>query len=160
MSKTLDRIEEFRRNRLQELVVKHGSIAKLAENLNVTPGYISQLLNKHRPITEKTARKIESSLRLEENWLDPKSTQKGVITKLISGPNLENMKTTHTPGGPGAVNDDPSGYINKLLSMATPNSRKKLEQIAKDNANGLLTDEDIEELHRIAEYLKMKRNRR
>jgi transcriptional regulator with XRE-family HTH domain len=70
MTKTLNQTEENRRERLLELKNRHGSIAKLAENVGVTPGYISQLLNKRRPITEKTARKIETTLMLEQGWLD------------------------------------------------------------------------------------------
>ena len=66
----LSTIDEGRRERLRELADRHGSIARLADALGCTPGYVSQLLNKRRPITEKTARKFEHTLGLPENWLD------------------------------------------------------------------------------------------
>ncbi|MBI4695537.1 MAG: helix-turn-helix domain-containing protein [Gammaproteobacteria bacterium] len=55
---------------LQALVAKEGSQRALADRLGVTPGHISQMLNGTRPITEKTARKIEKRLRLEREWMD------------------------------------------------------------------------------------------
>jgi len=175
MTKTLDKLEEFRRERLLELKNQHGSIAKLAENVGVTAGYISQLLNKHRPITEKTARKIESALGLKENWMDPRhevriaASLPGLKSYLYASTDPQAHDTQQPDratnvSSPGATNtnveETPGEYIDKLLSMATPKARKRLGQMAEDNANGLLTDDDIEELYRIAEYLKMKRIKR
>jgi plasmid maintenance system antidote protein VapI len=34
------------------------------------PSYVSQLINGHRPITEKTARRIEERFSLDERWMD------------------------------------------------------------------------------------------
>ena len=52
------------------LVQKYGSNTKLADEIGHTAGYISQLINKRRPITEKTARKFEKALGLKEGWFD------------------------------------------------------------------------------------------
>lgn len=56
--------------RLNELVKKAGSQAALASQLDCTPGFISQLLTGRRPITEKTARKLERRLKLPHEWMD------------------------------------------------------------------------------------------
>ena len=41
-----------------------------AEAIGVTPGYVVQMRKGNRPITEKTARKIELQLGLPDGWLD------------------------------------------------------------------------------------------
>ncbi len=73
----LSATEEMRREKLRELVNRHGSIARLADALGLTPGYVSQILNKRRPITEKTARKFERALGLPEYWFDQNTIEPG-----------------------------------------------------------------------------------
>ena len=63
--------------RLQALVDEYGSQEKLGEQLGVTPGYISQLVIGHRPITEKTARKYERLCNKPQGWLDNKPIDAG-----------------------------------------------------------------------------------
>lgn len=61
---------DIRKKNLKMLVSKHGSQEALAHTLGVTPGYISQMLNKTRPITEKTTQKWEEKLGLPPRWFD------------------------------------------------------------------------------------------
>lgn len=55
---------------LKLLLKRYRSQAELADALQCTPGYISQLINGTRPFTEKTARKFERALKLEHESLD------------------------------------------------------------------------------------------
>jgi len=51
-------IRDTRRAHLRALVERHESAAAFARAYNLDPTYISQLLNKHRQMGEKAARKI------------------------------------------------------------------------------------------------------
>ena len=83
----LSALEERRRVRLRELIERYGSSAKLADALGCTPGYISQLLTKRRPVTEKTARKFERTLDLPEYWFDQRHTD-AAADKVEPGPQI------------------------------------------------------------------------
>lgn len=63
-------IEDHRRKRLQEMIDFYGGQAKLADQVDVSAGFISQLITKRRPFTEKTARKFEDALSLPRLWFD------------------------------------------------------------------------------------------
>ena len=63
---------DIRRERLRELIEKHGA-GKLAGMLGYRqPSFLSQMAgpNPNRPITEKTARNYERKLNLPEGYLD------------------------------------------------------------------------------------------
>lgn len=60
----------IRRMNLRRLAEEAGSQDALAQKLDVSGAYLSQLLTGKRPVTEKTARKFETRLRLPERWLD------------------------------------------------------------------------------------------
>lgn len=64
------KIEDHRRKRMKELVELYGSQAALADQMDVTPGYLSQVMRSGRPFSEKTARKVEELLSLPRMWLD------------------------------------------------------------------------------------------
>lgn len=59
-----------RRKNLKILAAQWGSMANLAKQLGISPGYASQLGSGYRPFTEKTARKCEERLGIPAGWLD------------------------------------------------------------------------------------------
>jgi phage repressor protein C with HTH and peptisase S24 domain len=63
-------IDDHRRKRMKELVELYGSQAALADQMDVTPGYLSQVMRAGRHFSEKTARKFEELLSLPRLWLD------------------------------------------------------------------------------------------
>lgn len=63
--------EAERKANLRALVEKWGGASSLAKKLTHSgPSYLSQMLTGVRPITEKTARQIETRLELPRGWLD------------------------------------------------------------------------------------------
>jgi SOS-response transcriptional repressor LexA len=87
---------EIRRINFQEAVARFPSQEAIAERLDVTPGYISQLVTGYRTIGEKTARKFELKLGMKPYTLDKEPDDSGVndankgeyIAKVINLPNL------------------------------------------------------------------------
>ncbi len=65
MEITLTRLQNLRR-----LVSDCDSQQAFADSAGLSVQYLNQLLTGHRNIGEKTARKLEQSLRLESGWLD------------------------------------------------------------------------------------------
>jgi DNA-binding transcriptional regulator YdaS (Cro superfamily) len=64
-------IHEVRRRNLKALVAQWDGPTNLAKQIGYTgPSYVSQMVSGNRPITEKTARHIESKLELAPSWLD------------------------------------------------------------------------------------------
>ncbi len=63
-------IQEIRLTNFQKISKSFASQRLLADALDMTPGYINQLLNGHRTIGEKVARKIEGQLGLKHLALD------------------------------------------------------------------------------------------
>jgi SOS-response transcriptional repressor LexA len=61
---------QTRKDRLKTLVDVEGSTASFARKYGLDPTYISQMLNGHRNIGEKTARKIEVATGKPTGWLD------------------------------------------------------------------------------------------
>lgn len=81
-------IQDIRHKRLLKLLREMGSQAKLAEASGYAPAYINQLLQRKRSIGEKTARKIESILGKEHNWLDKDSSVNYESTELKEAINI------------------------------------------------------------------------
>lgn len=81
---------DTRRKNLRALLAQWGGPESLAKKLGWRAGesYISQLLSGKRPITEKTARKIEKAVGLREGALDrngePGEVAMDVDTALLS----------------------------------------------------------------------------
>jgi len=71
------KIQELRIARLREFVKDKGGAAAVEKLYDVDASYISQIINKHRPFGEKSARKIEQQCKLLPNYFDsyPDSTQ-------------------------------------------------------------------------------------
>jgi len=64
-------VKERRVERLKQFVQDSGGAAKLARDFEgIDASYISQLINKHRPFGEKSARKIETLCRLPAYYFD------------------------------------------------------------------------------------------
>ena len=63
-------MSSIRRLNLRHLSDEAGSQEALANKLDVSAAYLSQLLTGKRPVTEKSARKFEARLRLPERWLE------------------------------------------------------------------------------------------
>ncbi len=72
--KTIDKVRKTRRARLNELVDSPrfgGVAARLGEALGYSSkSWVNELLTGKKPITERTARGIESKLKLPAGWLD------------------------------------------------------------------------------------------
>lgn len=63
-------IEDHRRERLKELIDFYGTQDVVADMLDTSSGYLSQILRGRRPFSEKTARKFEDKIGYPENWFD------------------------------------------------------------------------------------------
>lgn len=69
-------ILDTRRARLRLLIAQWGGAVNLAGRLGYdSSSYISQMTTGVRPISEKTARKIENTLDLPTGWLDKDDAQ-------------------------------------------------------------------------------------
>lgn len=102
-------VQQTRRTNLRLLVEQWGGASGLAKKLGYSgPSYISQLLGENRPVTEKTARSIETQLDLPVGWLDkapeserlePASVDVDMVTKsvLAVGQALEREGSTVPP---------------------------------------------------------------
>lgn len=87
---------EHRLARLKQLIDWHGGQAKLADALDVTPGYISQLKTKRRPFTEKTARLLEKTLALPPLWFDINDSADKNLTEPSPDAYYQNEPKTRT----------------------------------------------------------------
>lgn len=124
----MNNIEDIRRANTRELIKSYGSQAALADVMNVSAGYISQLLNVTRPINEKTARKVEIACNLEIGSLDK-------------------------PLKPADKPTEITKSIEDLMDLASPNTEKKLNEIRQAAINGELTEEDIEAISEISKRM-------
>lgn len=61
---------DARRTNLKAMVDLHSSIAAFAKTYGVDPTYVSQMLNGHRSIGEKSARNMESKTGKPFGWMD------------------------------------------------------------------------------------------
>lgn len=55
---------------MKVLVDRYGGQAHLASALGIAPAYLYQMLSGRRPISEKSARKYEKKLSLQDRWFD------------------------------------------------------------------------------------------
>lgn len=62
--------EDLRLTKLTGLIDKYGGQSKLADKVDVSAGFISQIVTGRRPFTEKSARKFEKQLELPLGWFD------------------------------------------------------------------------------------------
>jgi hypothetical protein len=64
-------LQALRKKNLKALIKQWDGPTNLAKKLGYSgPSYLSQLVGSQKPITEKTARYVESTLDLPPGWLD------------------------------------------------------------------------------------------
>lgn len=69
-------ISDLRKTNLRALIAQWGGPTNLGKKLGHSgPSYLAQLVSENRPVTEKTARNIESKLGMELGWLDKEHTE-------------------------------------------------------------------------------------
>ncbi|MCO1336799.1 LexA family transcriptional regulator [Microbulbifer sp. OS29] len=87
-------IRDTRRENLRQLVNEFGTKAGFGRHYNVDPTYISQILNGHRNLGEKAARKLEATMGLPKLALDnlpEKGSSEGLSSgqvNVVPGPNI------------------------------------------------------------------------
>lgn len=96
-------INNLRLDRLKLQIEQHGGQAQLAAELDVSPGYISQLMTKRRPFTEKTARKFEETLNLPRLWFDIDEDHKKIAEDSDAYTTTETVETVRTRTGKTAL---------------------------------------------------------
>lgn len=121
------RIVVRRENLEKAIALAGGSAAKLSKKCDISASEISQMLNLEHPrnVGDIAAEKIEKGLELSFGWMDQ-----------IHDEHNEEID------------------ISSLISVATPNTHKRLVDIQNDINNGTLSNEDIEALYEIAKRLK------
>lgn len=133
--------QKVRRDAFKILRDRFRSNVEMSEALGegFAPSFVSQLLNGHRGIGDDVATKIEERLGLSMGCLDQ-----------IPG--------TETAPGQSVANHQPTleQEIDALLEKATPKSRGDLKKIAAAVSQGLLTEDDLALLRRIAERFSNK----
>lgn len=63
-------IREIRRRRLAAIVADYGKSVDFARAYGIDPTYLSQILNDHRKVGEKSARNLETKIGLPKGALD------------------------------------------------------------------------------------------
>jgi len=135
-------IETIRLNQLVLLVQKYeNNQKKLAEALDLTPGYINQLLGRVRPITEKSARKFERKLGLDNGWFD--------------NPITGTFKATEAPDRVQMTgNADPRmASLQAVRNKATPHTDAMIATLITAIQNKTLTEEDAASIEHILKRL-------
>lgn len=99
---------EIRRTNLKVLIAQWGGPTSLAKKLKLSgPSYLSQIVGGSRPVTERTARKLEKELGLGSGWMDinhetdakPASLDDSLVTRaiLLVGTSLAEIGITVAP---------------------------------------------------------------
>lgn len=75
-----DKLNQQRRENLRQVLSEQGGPASFAKKLGQAgPSFLSQMVNGHRVITEKTSRRIEEVAGKPEYWMDqPHSSLEGM----------------------------------------------------------------------------------
>lgn len=63
-------IQHIRRKRLERLINEYGTQEKLGEVIGISTGYVNHMFTAYRPITEKSARRIEKACNKPDGWMD------------------------------------------------------------------------------------------
>ncbi len=120
--------QRYRKQKLSELVAdRHdpngrGGTARLANDLDRSPGYISQMLkfdgDGSRPITEKTAREIEGRLGLERGWFDDHPPIHGrTANQITSSKDAIVIPLLDVAAAMGSGIDRPAGHVDVIEQM-------------------------------------------
>lgn len=123
--------QQARREHLARLVKEVGGQARLADRMEVSASYISQLLSGHREIGKATARKLEEMFDLGTGALDVPVDEvqelPGYVTDSPTEYQAENWISVPSyfataSAGDGAVNQDevsvPGGFVFKRASLS------------------------------------------
>lgn len=80
-------LQALRKKNLRALIKQWEGPTNLAKKLHYSgPSYLSQLVGRHKPITEKTARFIEHALDLPAGWMDAdRVAQDGKVDTALIG---------------------------------------------------------------------------
>lgn len=66
-----EKLSQQRRTNLKQILTEQGGSASFAKKLDLSgPSFLSQMVNGHRVITEKTSRRIEQAAGKPEYWMD------------------------------------------------------------------------------------------
>lgn len=66
-----EKLNEQRRANLRQVLIEQDGPASFAKKLGLSgPSFLSQMVNGHRVITEKTSRRIEKAAGKPEYWMD------------------------------------------------------------------------------------------
>lgn len=66
-----EKLNQQRRTNLKQILVEQGGPASFAKKLGQAgPSFLSQMVNGHRVISEKTSRRIEEAAGKPEYWMD------------------------------------------------------------------------------------------
>lgn len=66
-----EKLNQQRRENLRQVLIEQGGPASFAKKLGQAgPSFLSQMVNGHRVITEKTSRRIEQLAGKPEYWMD------------------------------------------------------------------------------------------
>ncbi len=66
-----EKLSQQRRTNLKQILIEQGGPASFAKKLDLSgPSFLSQMVNGHRVITEKTSRRIELAAGKPEYWMD------------------------------------------------------------------------------------------
>ena len=127
-------LREIRRINLTAITSPYKKKVDCANDLEMDPSHLSQILNDHRGMGERVARKIEITAGLEPMSLD---RPPGVLG---------------TGDTKGRYQARPS-KIERLLDKASTTTRKTLEDIAKARAENALANGDMRVIGQIASRL-------
>lgn len=119
------RYRQARQENLARLIERIGSQAKVADALDVSPSYVSQMLRGHAPIGDQAARHIEEKFGLSHGEMDETEQPEGIgemegdyRTEWVSVPSY----FAEAEAGRGLVNSQevevPGGFVFKRASLA------------------------------------------
>lgn len=145
-------IERIRLENLRGLIDTHRNATRLAQELgHANPSYVSHMLKGRRPLTEKTARRIEEKLNLPRGWLDvpQHKTQRVAKTNANSSSNAEEFDHDLYARVAAAV----SSAVAKAGTRIDQRQYIAIVELACDFAfcsNGVVDEEHIRKLLRVA----------
>lgn len=132
-----------------------GNQAEFARAIKRSPSQVHQWVSGHRNLGEAGARHIEITLGLPQGYFDFPDRRKGSTSGQGPMRATEGEASAELPAvrvsGQGDMSESAIKQAEAILPMATERSTKSLERIIQLAKAGRLTEEDMEELARIAE---------
>ena len=131
---------EIRHKNLLKLIAMYETQSDLALAIGCTPGYINQLKLKDRPISEKTARKIEKKLNLPANFFEKQED------KTVTEPN--NIAET-----PKIYTNEAFLLLEHEWNALTPITRAFIEDFIKKLRKKSIKKNDVKFLHSVLDKI-------